>query len=72
MSALCAVKNIQAEFLKETGRNFSEWQQLLLSVQHETAAAALAFIQQQGLPKTRAEFLLMSSVSKMEFSAAGK
>jgi hypothetical protein len=72
MSAICAANTLQGQFLKETGRDFFEWQRLLLSVQHETQTDALVFIQQQGLPKSRAEFLLLSTVSRMEFSAEKK
>jgi hypothetical protein len=72
MSSSCIAKTLQAQFLKETGRDFYEWQRLLLSVQHQSQSAALVFIQQHGLPKSRAEFLLMSTVSRMEFLAAAK
>ena len=68
MPAFCATKTLQAEYLKETGRGFREWQGLLLSVQHPSKTAALVFIQQHGLSKAKAEFLLGSVESFMEFS----
>ena len=68
----CVAKTLQGQFLKETGRDFFEWQRILLSVQHETQATALAFLQQQGLPKNKAEFILLSTISGMEFLLAGE
>ena len=72
MSAICAANTIQGQFLKETGRDFIEWQRILLSVPHETQTAAIAFMQLQGLPKAKAEFLLLATASRMNFPGEKK
>lgn len=68
MSATCAANSLQGEFIKETGRNFLEWQYLLLSVPHESKNAAIKFLMLQGLSKNKSEFLVLSTASRLTFT----
>jgi hypothetical protein len=72
MSGICAANSLQGQFLKETGRDFFEWQRILLSIQHETQTAAIAFMQVQGLTKAKAEFLLLATASAINFPGENK
>lgn len=70
MSSACMVRNSQAEYLKETGIDFFEWQRVLLSSEHENEDAALDYLIRRGLSRSRAAFILWTSSSLLHFTGS--
>lgn len=68
MSASCSMITIRAQFLKETGRDFHEWQSMLLSMKHENQVSAIGFLMMHGLSKSKAEFLVSVNASRIIFA----